>query len=386
MLIKRFVSILLCALLVVLLSSCANNSNSQNNLDVGEDNQTEVNNQTEITTDPETAYKKSLELLGNPMVTSVSGTSKKSTHIYKIDESGVNVRFILIEGIKSGKQVNILHATDFHFNKLNDKDIAENNPCVAATKKVRSAYSDESTLANTQKVLAYADKFDAVAITGDNIDYLTWGSLEMLKEHIFEPLGEKVIMALGGHDTTRLMETGSPADPTTLQSRYDIIASYYPHDIYYSSKILENRVMLIQMDNGTRAYTEEQLNKFKADIEKARKENLVILLFQHEPMATGNTKDSALRSISGAGKHNFYREAKVGSKHVADGVSEVIYKLITENADIIKGLFCGHIHDDFYTEIKASYIKDGKKVETTIPQIVLSNTASKPIMNIIMVD
>ena len=41
------------------------------------------------------------------------------------------------------------------------------------------------------------------------------------------------------------------------------------------------------------------------------------------------------------------------------------------NADIVKAVFCGHMHSDYYTEIIATYKDaDGKTVDTVIPQYV----------------
>lgn len=40
-----------------------------------------------------------------------------------------------------------------------------------------------------------------------------------------------------------------------------------------------------------------------------------------------------------------------------------LYRLITENADVVKGVFCGHWHNEAYTEIIGSYIKNGEKLE-----------------------
>jgi hypothetical protein len=49
-----------------------------------------------------------------------------------------------------------------------------------------------------------------------------------------------------------------------------------------------------------------------------------------------------------------------------------VYKLITENADIIRGLFCGHYHTSFYMEVEGSYPdKAGIRKRKTIPQYVL---------------
>ena len=36
---------------------------------------------------------------------------------------------------------------------------------------------------------------------------------------------------------------------------------------------------------------------------------------------------------------------------------------------MVKGIFCGHLHSGFYTEVKASYIdSDGERADAYIPQ------------------
>lgn len=51
-----------------------------------------------------------------------------------------------------------------------------------------------------------------------------------------------------------------------------------------------------------------------------------------------------------------------------DAATEQIYDLIRNNADVIKGTFCGHQHFDYYTEIVAK-TADGK--DTIIPQYIM---------------
>ena len=66
---------------------------------------------------------------------------------------------------------------------------------------------------------------------------------------------------------------------------------------------------------------------------------------------------------------DFCCETTIGAKP-EDEATEKVYSLITENADVIKGYFCGHRHSAFYTEIKASY-KDEKGIhDAVIPQWV----------------
>ena len=46
-----------------------------------------------------------------------------------------------------------------------------------------------------------------------------------------------------------------------------------------------------------------------------------------------------------------------------------VYRLITSYGDVIKGIFTGHMHSDYYTEVQAT---DAGGIETYIPQYVLT--------------
>ena len=52
-----------------------------------------------------------------------------------------------------------------------------------------------------------------------------------------------------------------------------------------------------------------------------------------------------------------------------------LYSLIKENADIIKGVLCGHWHNEAYTEIVGSYMENIIKIQKTIPQYVTDAVA-----------
>ena len=49
--------------------------------------------------------------------------------------------------------------------------------------------------------------------------------------------------------------------------------------------------------------------------------------------------------------------------------TEQVYNLITNNGDIIKGVFNGHMHNDYYTEILA---KTASGEDTVIPQYTMT--------------
>ena len=135
--------------------------------------------------------------------------------------------------------------------------------------------------------------------------------------------------------------------------------------------------MLVQLNNGQSKYYGNQAEKLAADIKYARENNLIILISQHEPVATGDTAQARVVPITGGNSYeNFYKNHIGGSKYSADEVTKKVYNLITNNADVIRGVFAGHLHQNYYTEIKATYEKDGAKVNAVIPQIVLQTATS----------
>lgn len=302
-------------------------------------------------------------LLGSP--------DNPDNYIYKFKESGLCVREVLYDTNKGGEPVEICQITDTHLSILNERDMEENNPSVMSTYKERAWLRDGGGISMIKKAMEYASCFDQTIITGDVIDYLTWGSLECMKKNITD-IDSDVIISLGGHDITRVM-TGLVPDESTLKSRKEILKGYIPHNMDYYSRVLGNKVMVIQLNNGETRYFKGQVNKLKKDIEKAKREKLIILIFQHEPICTNNPADKECVPIrdndDGPIVRNFCDDEKyIGSQYIDDATEEM-YKLIISNADTIKGIFCGHVHYDFKTEIL-----NRNKI---IPQYILGVNAYK---------
>ncbi len=292
------------------------------------------------------------------------------THILCWEEKIMFLRYATITANKQGDAVNIMFVTDMHLNRINEED--RKNPTVVDTHLRRDWCRDEESLPAAQNLIPFYNLFDAVAITGDNMDYLTYGGIELLKENIFDVIKKPYLVTLGGHDLTRVM-LGKIPDEDTASIR-PILQSVWPHDIDYHSIVIKDRIMMIGLNNGAGCYLEGHKEKLAADIEKARKENLTILIFQHEPLATLNPeepevfgvhpreRDKSIKNDYGIGSDFYYNKAPA---------SKEVYKIITENADVIKGVFCGHEHIDLTNHIKASYMKNGIKTDAVIPQYLL---------------
>ena len=322
----------------------------------------------------ETAYKNLQAIFeGQELVNEYGMPQYPDNHFVKIKDNDVSIRYATFKGLKPGEPVNVMQITDLHFNKLNERDIEENLPSVVSSYQNRPSFQDEGTLPGAKKSLALHKYFDAVVVTGDVIDYLTWGSLDMVKEHILDVI-PNVMFSMGNHETTRVMQ-GTVSDDSSLESRLNIIKEYWPNDIDYSSQIINDRVMLIQMNNGNNNYSNIPLEKFENDINKAKQEQLVILIFQHIPIYNG-IPEAKITSALRYGKDPTYFNRGIGANN-SDDVTNKVYNLITTNADVIKGIFCGHLHTDYYTEILATYQNGSETINTTIPQHVLAINSSQ---------
>lgn len=305
-----------------------------------------------------------------PRIDIAGSAADPHTHIYQLGEDGLMLRYADFTADKPGEPVEIWQITDLHLNALNARDIEENNPVIVSTRQYRMWCRDEESVPNADRAMAVSAFVDQTVVTGDTLDYLTWGTIDLLEKHVWA-VDPEAIVTMGGHDITRKMQ-GLVDDPTTLESRYDILAKYWRHDMWYSEKVLKDRVMIIQLNNGEGRYIPSQAEQLKKSLEKARREKLIVFIFQHEPISTHNpaeTDVTPMRINDGSGTRDFCGHF-LGSELRPDDSGT--YDLIVSGADVIRGVFCGHWHSDFYTEIIATRGEGGE--QTVIPQYVLTGT------------
>ncbi len=289
-----------------------------------------------------------------------------TTYMYAM-ALGPVVRDVVIESKKPDTEpVNIVSTSDTHFNLVNELDEEEKNPSVMSTKIYRTWLANGVSVTPVKKVMDYAKYADQMVVCGDILDYLSHGCKQLTIENLFR-VDTDILACLGNHDTTRVMQ-GKVSDPTSYDSRLDFIKEFWIHDVRYESKVLKDKVMCVVVDNGSSKFWDEQVEKLKADIEKARENDYIILVFFHIPISTRNPEDSAVYPITGntADPENF---ADMLGKTGTTGATGEFYELLTTNGDIVRGVFNGHVHNDYYTEILATYIDgNGNVVNTTIPQ------------------
>ena len=211
---------------------------------------------------------------------------------------------------------------------------------------------------------------DLVVITGDLYDYYSEGVVLKTHEYVFGKYNN-VVACLGNHEFERQMQ-GTVTDSKTLDERRFLVQASWKNDIEYASYIVKNKVMAILLDNSTGDFLESQYEKFKADLETARNNGYVVLIFYHIPLDTGNPEYARVEPSydkSGAIAY-LYGTSLIGPS--STGINKKMYDLICNNGDVIKGCFSGHYHNDYYTEMLA---KTPYGTSTIIPQYILTSGA-----------
>lgn len=311
-------------------------------------------------------YTKSGEYFSRPSEI-ICGSVGQPTLIRRFSDTGVYFRSFTLDSGKGGEPVELLQITDMHFNLCDESDLAD--PELALTAKCRKWNANGESAASAKKAMALSGLFDRTIITGDTLDYLSNGAIDMLEKYIWNE-APGAIVCLGGHELTKQMQTGRP-DETSLSERLGRLESVWRHDIHYHSEVIRDKVLIVALDNSQSKYLPGQADKLRADIELARREGLVMLIFEHEPVSTSNPADSNVRSFFRCDPEscNFYSGNLIGSvNRREDQPTREVYDLITHNADVIRGIFCGHEHSAFYADIMA-YAADGTPMN--IPQPLL---------------
>ena len=312
----------------------------------------------------------------------------KTTRTLKILQNDMRLTEVTvspINGKRVGSPVNIIHFSDLHFNAVNEED--KSNPTIMALYEGRDF--NKGNTYNTpviEKSLEFGKLFERTVITGDIMDFYSFGCMDMLKSVITDKYD--VLMTLGNHETAEIMPSinGGLKEKYTYEEKYDNLSeNYWPNDVYLHSEIISDKdenekVMLLLLDNSLNKYwlSEEQYEELENYIKTAREKQIPVLIFQHIPISTnwGDEKGNDLvepydiiNNPNGVNSNYGKSSNLIGGKLNNDEMSKKIYNLIIKNGDIIKGVFCGHNHNNIYTEIMAS-TPDGAIAK--IPQYTVS--------------
>lgn len=308
----------------------------------------------------------------------VGSSADPNRWIYQLADSKILVREVNINTGKGGDPIDIVQLTDLHYNYMNAADLKEKNATLMSTYKNRTWLANGASARIARKVLEYSAFADLLVVTGDTLDYLSKGAVELMHKEVWG-LYPDALIANGNHDYVQQMQ-GTIGEVYTIDERYQMMQAVWKHDVTYTSRVLGDKVMVIQLDNGQKKFLDNQVPLLQADLALARQKGYTVLLFMHIPLYTNNPAEASVNALraddqSGASNRDFYRNQNnefVGSPTMdTNSATYKVYNLITNNGDIIKGVFNGHAHADFYTEIVA---KTASGNSTVIPQYTLTGS------------
>ena len=295
------------------------------------------------------------------------------TNMWKYSKDVTNnvvVRTLTITTGWGGESVTIGQATDLHINYCTSNDLKD--PVLYSTYLNRKWLKNGESLPNVTRCMETLKKSDLIVITGDLYDYYSEGIVQKADEYIFNKY-DNVVACIGNHEPVRQMQ-GTVEDTKSVDELRSLVQASWCNDIQYASYVIKNKVMAVLLDNSDGLFHEEQYARFKADLQKARNNGYIVLVFYHISMNTGNPAFAKVNELSGQNEVGYFDGVSIfpgyeGSTSMGD---KKVAALIRNNGDIIKGCFCGHNHGDYYSEIIA---KTPSGQNTIIPQYLLDGGA-----------
>lgn len=303
----------------------------------------------------------------------------KEGHLY-VEKGGLNIWDVTIDaGV--GEEVYIGLISDVHLNYCNAEDMEDADPVLMSTYKNRKWCANGETVPKLRRCIDMLSDADRIVANGDIMDYLSKGCMELIEKELWVKVPD-VIANVGGHEFCIRMQ-GEVEEVLSYEERVEIIRNFWRQDIDYVSSLVKDRVLLIAMNDDRATLTAKQRDLLEADLNNARDNGYTVLIFVHEPFRTCNPaedifeEDRALLVGDGSGfPKRFFDGYTRGNKMVGaeecDEVTNSVYNLIVNSADVIKAVFGAHFHSDIYTEIIAK-TKDGE--EAVIPQYIHTATA-----------
>ncbi len=295
-------------------------------------------------------------------------TNAKDSYGFSVLDNGVKVMNFNIDAVDGANDevITLSHVTDVHLNVLNERDFANARPEVISFYRNRYHLKDAQTAKATKNMMKAADALsEQVILTGDTLDALNYGSLDLMKRLMITPY-PNAIHASGNHELWQDTGVGQISDTMTMDEKRAVYQEYMPHDSAYSTKLLKNKVLLIQIDNavswgeGSYSYSEEQYQALSRDLAMARENNYTVIIAQHLPLQfgvkTGDNKNNnqileanAPNNLSGVkvdmSSNDAYIMTDPAGTMGTRTVATKTHRLITSYSDVIKGILVGHHHD-----------------------------------------
>ncbi len=326
-------------------------------------------------------------------------------------------RTVTIDTGKNIEETKIGWLSDIHFGSISQTDVDRKDPVALTIYRYRKWATGSGLLDSGVRTVNYIRKTYATSvITGDMVDYyFAHGPLLSVKNLITsKSINNSILMTTGNHefsasgvDKANAILTALGGGDTT-EKKYEKLQTIWTNDVKYGEKIVstngKDAVMLVTLENAVAGkpyeYCAGTSDKLADSIERANEKGIPILIFQHIPIVTKNPNETNLCYFDNDGDNlRFPDENENNSTSVnmmtttswccegrgANGENTKTIELIRKNSDVIKGIFSGHTHANFYSELQA-WDGDGKVIEGEyIPQFTTTTSAYNNWVNEIVI-
>ncbi len=349
----------------------------------------------------------------------VTLSNKKEVRYLKVLSNGVRLtetKIAPLTGTSVGEPVKIAFFSDTHFvGELTEEDQTKQH-LVDLYELRKNTF--RGTVKSTPASLAFGDLFDRTVIGGDLFDFYSEGNINLFKQTVTDNYPEALTL-LGNHEAAEGFSGISPETPIDREVIYADLnnrifgyndiktegtiisleeAEQY-NDIYLAHNLVKDsygneKALLLLMDNQSYKYlySDFHYNRLKFYIDYAHENKLPVLIFQHTPLCTGRNTEivspyDIINNSNGKGENWGMTSSEALAGHgyhdTHHPMTNKVYDLIVNNADVIKGVFCGHVHNNIYTEIVA---KTSDGTDTVIPQYTIAGNYFYSNINLITVE
>lgn len=238
------------------------------------------------------------------------------------------------------KPVRILQLTDVHLSLADDLDGDSMKRHAAYRRRTfveEAEYPERDPIGYLESAMEYAKDFDCTVITGDVLDFTSHANCETAKKLL---AGKDYLFCAGNHEFCP--KVGIPDSFARKAEKFDEIQSLFRGNMAFESRIVGG-VNVIAMDNGYYIWTEDQLEKLKAEADRG----LPCVLFCHCPLT-----DKHMRHEPD------HPDLSVSEDEIAF-TQRVTQYIMEEPA--IKAVFSGHYHKNGTEQLgeKTGYILGG---------------------------
>ena len=174
--------------------------------------------------------------------------------------------------------VRILHITDIHLTKANDKDCKSYHELMVTRTSIFQIDGCKKTSEYFVEAIETAEKNGWLLVnTGDAIDLHIEGCLEQYHE-ITD--GHDMMFTPGGHEHQKnYIRTMEEPDEYYKDVRKKLASDFKEYDLDLTSRVI-NGLNIVCADNSLDYFSQATVEKFKKEIEKG----LPMLVFMHDPI------------------------------------------------------------------------------------------------------